>query len=181
MSPLLLVALLSAAEPEALSRFEHARHEKVLAREGLACSACHQVGGSLPGASAETLDEVFMMPGAQACHSCHRPERGDRRSRAPSRCQTCHAAAPAPTDHGAGWLSLHGQEARMGVQSCSDCHRDAFCVDCHENKESIRFEVHDRSWLSVHGIAARAQPAECSTCHVQAECVSCHSSGASPW
>ena len=179
MSPLLLVALLQASETQApLERFEHGRHERALAKAGLSCQDCHGLGTRPP--EGVHPDEVSLMPPGEVCHSCHRSEQRQR-PRPPSRCATCHPTVTAPTGHGAGWLELHGSEARLGMQACEDCHRDSECVACHEDRESIRFDVHDRSWLSVHGVAARANPAECTTCHSQSSCLACHSSGVQPW
>lgn len=175
MSPLILVLALQADEP--LERFEHGQHQAALEAAELSCQGCHALGH--PPEPGQDADAISLMPGFEVCHGCHQGEQ--RRRRAPTRCSTCHETTPAPTDHGAGWLDHHGTEARLGVQACEDCHRDSACVACHEDRESIGFQVHDRSWLAVHGVAARVQPGECATCHTQAGCLSCHASGVEPW
>ncbi|HJN73467.1 MAG TPA: cytochrome c3 family protein [Myxococcota bacterium] len=168
---------LSGHSEQIFDRFDHEVHERALKREGLSCTACHQVGAAAPTpASPQAVDEVFLRPPEQACHYCHNPA-DDRRTKAPGRCETCHEQIAPPASHGAGWLELHGGQSRMGLLQCKDCHLSSECIDCHENKESISFDVHDRSWISIHGIAARADPAACSTCHLQPDCVACHADG----
>ena len=164
-----------AALSDLFDKFDHQRHTKALKREGLACPACHQVGGHVDGQlTDEALDQVFLTPPPGACHYCHNPP-ADLRPSGPSRCETCHETVEPPTGHGAGWIELHGADARLGAQTCRDCHRSEYCVECHQRKESVTFQVHDRAWLSVHGIAARTEPASCGSCHLQADCVACHS------
>lgn len=157
---------------EIYARLDHDMHIGLAGEKG--CATCHDFEPVLDAAGNVDPISTFL-PRTGACHTCHAAAE-PRRTRGPTRCTTCHEQAPTPTTHGAGWLSLHGAEARTG--SCSDCHRSRTCVGCHEQRESIRFDVHDRTWLSVHGIAARADPSSCSSCHLQAGCVSCHASTA---
>ena len=161
MKWLWLIAAARAAPPLVEeAQFSHSRHTAEVA-----CASCHAT--DTPTAAPE---------GGAPCHDCHPTTGwgphwpGQRRGR----CERCHATIPQPEDHGASWRARHGQEARFQTQTCSNCHAQRFCVDCHERKESIRFKVHDRTWLTVHGIEARTTPAQCSTCHLQADCVSCH-------
>ncbi|NOY27574.1 MAG: hypothetical protein GXP62_17050, partial [Oligoflexia bacterium] len=156
-------------------RFQHRRHDKVFQEQDFSCIACHQVGGVADDRiGAKKLDQAYLAPPRMACHFCHNPSDG-REPVGPGRCVTCHEDVDPPTSHGAGWLSQHGDEARMGVINCDNCHRSAACIECHDRREPIRFAVHDDAWLSIHAIAARANPVECSTCHQQNFCVACHS------
>jgi len=159
------------------ARFDHRMHDRPLRREGLGCTACHQVGGTGDARlSADKLDAAYLPPPEGACHYCHNPPENER-DIGPGRCTLCHDEVEPPRSHGAGWLQLHGEETLVGALQCEDCHRQAFCIDCHNRKQPIFFQVHERSWTTVHGIAARTDPTLCGTCHLQADCVRCHASG----
>jgi hypothetical protein len=156
-------------------RFDHSRHVARAQKAGRGCEACHE----LPTAEAPspTLTPMKLTPMKGACHGCHKPPDGER-AWGPRRCRSCHDDVPPPGNHGAGWLDVHGADARLTARVCTDCHRARFCVDCHERKDSIRMQVHDRTWLSVHGIAVRVDPTACSSCHLQSDCITCHAAGA---
>lgn len=166
-------AVSEADRQEIFDRFSHRRHEDILEQRGVACIACHQVGTTGDSrVSIAALEPIARPPPGKACHFCHNPESGEPTGTA--RCILCHDRVEPPESHGAGWIGLHGTEARLQTWSCDSCHRKSFCVDCHERKEDATFQVHDRAWLSVHGIAARTDPAACGICHLQVDCVTCH-------
>lgn len=155
-------------------RFNHKRHEGILADRKIGCSACHQIGATGDKrVSTKRLESFTLSPPRMACHYCHNPETGEEPA-GTGRCITCHESVSPPESHGAGWVDLHGTEARLQTWSCDNCHRRSFCIDCHERKEDARMRVHDLTWISVHGIAARTDPTSCTTCHLQVDCVSCH-------
>ncbi len=157
-------------------KFNHKRHEGILGERGIGCPSCHQVGSKGDARiSSDTLSSWLSPPPPKACHFCHNPSDGSEPVGA-GRCVMCHETIEPPTSHGAGWVQVHGTEARLETWSCDNCHRRSFCVDCHERKEAARYKVHDRAWLTVHGVAVQADPAACSTCHLQADCQSCHQS-----
>ena len=72
---------------------------------------------------------------------------------------------------------LAGQ-VREHLAACQNCHRDSFCVNCHQNRDSILTVVHDRNYLSYHSIDARANPIECGNCHREDFCSQCHARAA---
>jgi len=169
---------LSAEAQAIFDRFDHRVHAKILEKEHLGCTACHQVGGTGdPRLSAAKLDAAYLPPPEQACHYCHNPGAGERKI-GPGRCALCHDHVEPPASHGADWVHRHGDEMLVGALQCETCHRPTFCIDCHNRKEPIFFQVHDRSWITVHGIAARTDPTTCGTCHLQSDCESCHATGA---
>ena len=154
-------------------RFSHQQHAASLNRSGVECVACHAVGA----ASGD------LRPAPGVCHSCHAPGEGglgegEGLRRAPRQCSVCHPVVAAPESHAAGWLALHGPEARSDARSCTTCHTRSSCIDCHDRRQNGAFAVHDPSWIRTHGIAARAAPATCDTCHTQSECLACHTSSA---
>lgn len=178
-------ALADETERDAIfTRFDHAQHEKILAKNEISCVSCHQVGAKSEGTFERgQLAAAYLLPPEGACHQCHAPGEGNLGAgagvqAAPQRCATCHTHVTPPDSHDASWLSFHGREAATDASGCRDCHARATCTECHDRRETVTYEVHDPTWLSVHGVAARAAPAECDTCHVQQECTSCHSSSA---
>ncbi len=168
-----------AAEPAVpspiLARFDHDLHGPANERAELSCTACHSMGAEKDPATGEYVTVVELeLPVRDMCHLCHHLE-AERPVRAPRKCGLCHDSDALPVSHGAGWTAGHGSDARLDESSCRSCHKQRFCIDCHERKEALRYQVHDRSWPVVHGIASFSDPAACGTCHLQADCVACHS------
>ena len=169
----------SPGEPpaEIYARFPHEKHNAFFGTKNLGCTSCHGFGpDGRPAWEGHFRDN---------CHQCHvtgPSESGEPVTAVVSKpCTTCHAEVPAPFDHGAGWEQAHGAEARADVQACRACHKAAFCVDCHERKESLQYQVHDRTWLSVHGMAARTDPFACDDCHAKSTCENCHRAAGGRW
>lgn len=179
-----LPVALGEDDPTEFRRFDHSKHERALARQGVSCVACHQVGATADGPwGRDRLADTFLQPPDGACHQCHAPGQGGLgagrgMNSAPGTCATCHDRVEAPVTHEAGWLATHGQQAAFEAASCRDCHSRSTCVECHDRRENVSRSVHDAAWLTVHGIVARASPAGCDTCHAQSECTSCHGSAA---
>jgi len=155
-------------------RFDHGDHKRPIQKGDASCEGCHGEGVL----SAAITD--IRPPPPETCHTCHNPSDAQSglfaRPKAPSACTTCHETVLRPNTHHVDWLQTHGTEARLSTQNCESCHRGSFCVDCHERKNNMQFEVHDRTWISVHGIEAKVDPASCSACHQQTSCLGCHES-----
>lgn len=99
----------------------------------------------------------------QDCASCHNPE---------AFCRSCHASAGLVSSGGLssayhtrqpGWLLQHGQAARQGLESCTTCHVQRDCMQCHSRS----------GWnVSPHGPGFDAErmqrraPGTCAMCHV---------------
>jgi hypothetical protein len=160
----------SAAE---FTRFDHPEHARTFDRHDVPCVACHPVGSA----------RADLVPDRAVCHTCHAPGEGgigagDGLRAASDRCALCHDVVAPPPSHGAGWLELHGPDARAEPDRCGSCHPRSSCVDCHDRRQNGAFTVHDPSWIRTHGVAVRAAPASCDSCHAQAECLACHGSPA---
>jgi hypothetical protein len=162
------------------ARFDHGAHRKVLEKQGWTCLACHGVG-AVPAeagsgaATAERSEGPLMLPAAGVCHACHTE---NRVRGAPQRCRSCHepGSLEEPASHGAGWIQDHGERASQDPRSCSSCHLDRACVDCHVRRDQVGNEVHSGNWESVHGLAARSDPVSCEGCHEGSTCLACHRS-----
>jgi hypothetical protein len=99
----------------------------------------------------------------QDCASCHNTE---------AFCRSCHASAGLVSSGGLssayhtrqpGWLLQHGQAARQGLESCTTCHVQRDCMQCHSRA----------GWnVSPHGPGFDAErmqrraPGTCAMCHV---------------
>jgi hypothetical protein len=163
---------------DARHKFDHQRHAKTLAEQGVACGDCHRFDaridtGKAPLAAAAS--EAALFPGSAACHYCHGPS-DTRIAAAPSACITCHSNITPllPEDHQVAYLRVHGATASADPVACQNCHRDAFCINCHQNRDAILTFMHDRNYLSLHSVDARANPIQCGNCHREDFCLNCH-------
>jgi hypothetical protein len=174
------VANLSTAD--AARKFDHQRHEKILAQKGIACGDCHRFDATIEAADpplASALSSAALYPGSAACHYCHGPS-DTHMATAPSACTTCHTnlVPLLPENHQIAWLRVHGSVASADPVACQNCHRDAFCVNCHQNRDSILTFMHQRNYLSFHSVDARANPIQCGNCHREDFCLNCHAQAA---
>jgi len=159
--------------------FDHAEH---LPRVKGDCTVCHKV---LP----EMGRTVSTVPPMSACTSCH----GHARDFANARCTGCHVDLKAfplrpvsAYSHGGDFLRTHGPLARGGVQTCTVCHDQTKCAECHSAttrpfKAELQFPekveaqlIHRGDFVAIHTIEAKANPASCRRCHGSAFCDSCH-------
>ncbi len=97
-----------------------------------------------------------------------------------SDCQTCHEGVqPLPADHRMGdWTADHGMEASISNSSCTICHNQESCDDCHQGTGvyGSGMSPHDPTWIHDHGIEATFG-GNCLTCHEDnSYCVDCHRS-----
>ena len=59
-------------------------------------------------------------------------------------------------------------------QFCANCHKEDFCVGCHDGRVRPR-QVHPNDFLNMHAIAARQNSPTCTSCHhEQSFCLGCH-------
>lgn len=82
--------------------------------------------------------------------------------------------AMKPDDHRAGWLAGHQDTAKADESSCKGCHKQFFCIDCHQRRDTIQQRMHRRNYMFYHSIEARANPRKCDECHKPAYCTDCH-------
>ena len=91
-------------------------------------------------------------------------------------CSDCHTDGRAALSHTSDFSTRHKFYAAQQKQTCSVCHKDAFCADCHANKEELkpsdkykdspeRTMPHRGDYISQHKIDGKINPASCFPCH----------------
>jgi hypothetical protein len=76
--------------------------------------------------------------------------------------------------HSADFMERHKMIAANDSQFCSNCHKEDFCVACHDGRVRPR-NVHPNDWISMHPIEARQATEKCTSCHrEQSFCLTCH-------
>jgi hypothetical protein len=193
--------LVDALEPEALA-FNHRSHGQELE---FACGDCH---------GAWEDQESPGMPHEAQCALCHQdldaekpPERrvaslfegqGYQAVRAGRQseeilfshqqhatrgldCTACHAQVAADE----GRLALRGDDLRMTMEACLECHAQSSgpsvseCSACHaEIRADLPPPSHRANWMRYHGTFVRGRSVAradlCSLCHTTSECTTCH-------
>ena len=180
-------------EPEALPnpsrtiRFPHQRH---VGKEKIECLDCH-VGVE----RSEALKQSYI-PTMEVCAQCHK---GDI---AADGCSQCHTKVETlrPTSHDEDWSRGHRWFVRAGDETCTMCHQDSYCGECHDAGALVRSqeapkglhapfasrvgegpnmvleEVHDLNYRYTHPLDLKGKARNCSTCHEASFCVTCHRS-----
>jgi hypothetical protein len=163
-------------------KFDHAAHIPRVKGQKDECQGCHQKIAE-PGALA------VQVPPMATCTACH----NHAQDYAVGRCTPCHVdlrAYDKPVkdfSHEAAWLETHGKWAKASVNTCSSCHDQTMCSQCHTATTrpmppSIQFPekvtaefIHRGDWISRHAIEQQADPTSCTKCHGAGYCQSCHS------
>jgi len=165
-------------EREPTLRMSHADHIDRVKED---CSVCHK---SLPN----PLRAADAAPPMSACLSCHehKQEYDD------GRCSRCHIDLSryplkpvSMFSHQGNFVREHGRSARAAGATCTQCHEQTFCSDCHANTVSTKIEVkfpervdagfiHRNDFLGRHSVEAQGDPASCRRCHGSSFCENCH-------
>lgn len=92
-----------------------------------------------------------------------------------------------PKNHRSDFISIHPIKAKDSPQTCTRCHNQRYCTDCHARfpKGSLRIKSHNplgsrgqKYWAADHSTEARRNLQSCQTCHPTGDaCIRCHSSG----
>jgi len=103
--------------------------------------------------------------GRLECSNCHDPR---------VFCRDCHARTGQTSSgrlasfvfHDAEplWLLRHGGAARRGLESCSSCHAQRDCLQCHSTLGAFKVSPHTRDFDAR--AAQRRNPIICKACHV---------------
>ena len=164
-------------------------HKKHLTRN-INCRQCH---GEVQELELATRDQLPRMRG---CFGCHQMPDAASRGEAKSACETCHLKGgtkeggrmatlfadgqlkPPRWLHNAGhdpdFIQRHKMVAANDSQFCANCHKEDFCVACHDGRVRPR-NIHPNDYLSMHPIEARQASQRCTSCHrEQSFCLGCH-------
>lgn len=183
--------------------FSHKKHANT---GGIACETCHgsmtAAGESGTEGTAAVPADVHM-PEMGMCVDCHSTKQVS------VNCETCHSNFTdlIPENHlVSGFGKEHRRAVRVGSMdvTCSTCHTESFCQDCHtgdqlrsfggtrglmtvpgarqslkDSPDELRLEAaHDLNYRFTHSIDARNRMIDCSGCHDrQAFCADCHRNG----
>jgi hypothetical protein len=132
--------------------FNHKRHQE----KDIACKTCHN-----GIANKETVTSGTHLPDGKICSDCH--------STSSELTQILK-----PRDHSEFWLQIHGMFSETGSQTCSSCHTDAYCIDCHQG-ENLLNQSHSPDFIAAHGISYTLRESDCATCHQGKDyCIECH-------
>ncbi len=156
--------------------FDHTAHQQVTKGN---CMRCH--------ASVATSAGKVEMPTMESCaEGCH------ERDFAELRCNTCHLdLARYPLESIATWSHTreferrHGTAARADGATCTTCHEQTFCADCHADtvplpldvrrvEQVARSYIHPAPYEAIHAIDASVRKDSCDSCHRPTFCNSCH-------
>ncbi|MGD8277715.1 MAG: cytochrome c3 family protein [Gemmatimonadota bacterium] len=187
--PLVVTALPSRAEAQArgvnlrrVAPLSHSapgfasEHGPLASADGASCTQCHAANtcADCHDASSQPVFHPadFMLRHSSAayggrleCANCH-----DTRVF----CQECHRSSGFQSQGSLGpgfhtaeplWLLRHGGAARRGLESCTTCHAQRDCLQCHSTLGAFR--------VSPHGSAFDARRAQernaaiCRACHVR--------------
>jgi hypothetical protein len=180
--------------PDRELTFSHELHTQ---GQKIACETCHK---NLD-AKKEVVGEL--VPAMTTCTTCHNAVT------ATNACETCHTnlASLRPATHNrTNFLREHKQLARLGDATCTSCHTQESCNDCHaggavlakidksggdlmtprsprliaidRGQGSTLSKVHDLNFKYTHGVAAKGKQSDCQTCHREDQfCSTCHAAG----
>lgn len=90
-------------------------------------------------------------------------------------CTVCHvdmAVDQAPQDHYQLWLKRHGAFGMQTDASCSVCHSEDSCQECHSVMQPVSHNNQFRQ--RTHGVIAGWDRNTCMVCHEEDSCQSCH-------
>jgi hypothetical protein len=80
-----------------------------------------------------------------------------------------HDAAHTPD-----FIERHKMIAANDSQFCANCHKEEYCVACHDGRVRPR-SIHPSDYISMHPIEARMETQRCTSCHrEQSFCLNCH-------
>ena len=160
-------------------KFNHAKHLE----KDENCGVCHLM---LPARG--QLEKP--VPPMKTCLGCH----NHQQQYANGQCDVCHRdllsiplkPTSPPFSHQADFTRAHPPIARASAASCTLCHQQRFCADCHAAMTApMRIEavkpdavdknfIHWGDYLTRHSVEARGNESRCQTCHVVTFCEQCH-------
>ncbi len=119
----------------------------------------------------------FMLAGVYACaHTQSLPAKHPVEVEYTQLCSECHTDWRSSLNHTPDFSTRHRFYAYQQQRTCSLCHSQSFCSDCHAHREELkpsdkykeyvnRDLPHRGDYLTQHQIDGRINPASCIKCH----------------
>lgn len=128
--------------------------------------------GMLAEAGLESCSNCHTREGCQQCHRGN--SAADAMAQLPLRNQAPGVSITRRgSAHPAGFAEAHGNTAGASGESCTSCHSEKFCSDCHQGADSRKF--HPANFATRHAQAVYAADTDCASCHNRESfCQSCH-------
>jgi len=135
------------------------------------------------------LSMFVMLFGLYACaHTASRAMQHPVEVSVAPMCSDCHQDGKTALNHTSDFLTRHRFFAQQQSQTCTVCHKESFCSDCHAHKDELkpsdkykdspeRALPHRGDYLSQHKIDGRIDPVSCMKCHGRSNnerCRVCH-------
>lgn len=131
------------------------------------CVECHAgpVGGGYHPAGFVARHAADAYGRETECANCHDTQ---------VFCRSCHVQVgltsvgrlgPGYHEGGAVWLLRHGQAARQNLESCTTCHRQNDCTQCHGVLGAFKISPHSRGFDAERAWAQ--SPRTCLACHIK--------------
>jgi hypothetical protein len=101
-------------------------------------------------------------------------------------CNDCHKGEGVAPNHDADFVRGHRVLASKAGNNCSQCHAQAWCLDCHQGggsgedlsqsnaRRDYEPKSHRSGWLQIHAIKAQDNQQQCYRCHDEKYCNACH-------
>ena len=119
-------------------------------------------------------DMAVQAASGDTCLACHGNGATDHFEVGINPCETCHYD-PAP-GHTPDFMTQHATAAAAELPNCTQCHRETFCVDCHDGPTNPGTQYHPANFVTRHSAESWAAPMECAECHSrEVFCRDCHS------
>ncbi len=140
------------------------------------CSFCHPSDFNLKPAN-HTDEFVASKHKEQAkanlkyCVMCHERK---------SFCASCHTSNDVKTEphKSPAWEQAHGKQTPEGLSTCSVCHNDAFCTECHETAMPhpiLWAGEHSGDFQGITQVQFDKLKDDCNICHKdRSYCQDCH-------
>ena len=151
-------------------------HSSLAAGDPASCNTCHvesfcvdchegPVGGGYHPAGFVARHAADAFGRETECANCHDTQ---------VFCRSCHVQAglasvgrlgPGYHEGGSVWLLRHGQAARQNLESCTTCHKQNDCTQCHGVLGAFKISPHSRGFDAQR--AWEQSPRTCFACHIK--------------
>jgi hypothetical protein len=165
------------------------------------CNDCHKTEGIAPNHGSDWVSghRVLASKAVKNCEQCHNQKF----------CLDCHSGGGTgddltaenfrsdykPKSHRSDWIDIHGMKSVDNPQTCTRCHDQRYCTDCHSrfpggdlkikshrslgsSGQSYGTSFPSSTWGMDHSMEARRNLQSCQSCHPDGDvCIQCHRSG----